>query len=54
VALLARRLWGTEADVTVYQGDEIGRPCRIDVHAEEGDLWVGGQIADCAEGVFTL
>jgi trans-2,3-dihydro-3-hydroxyanthranilate isomerase len=54
LALLARRLWGTEADVTVHQGDEMGRPCRIDVHAEDGDVWVGGRIAACAEGVFTL
>ena len=54
LALLARRLWGTAADVTVHQGDEIGRPCRIDVHAEEGDVRVGGRIAACAEGVFTL
>jgi trans-2,3-dihydro-3-hydroxyanthranilate isomerase len=54
IALLARRLWGTAADVTICQGDEIGRPCRIEVHAEEGDVRVGGRIAACAEGTFTL
>jgi trans-2,3-dihydro-3-hydroxyanthranilate isomerase len=54
IALLARRLWGTAADVTVHQGDEIGRPCRIDVHAEDADVRVGGMIAACADGVFTL
>ncbi len=54
VALLARQLWGTAADVTICQGDEIGRPCRIEVHAEEGDVRVGGNIAACAEGSFTL
>jgi trans-2,3-dihydro-3-hydroxyanthranilate isomerase len=54
IALLARRLWGTAADVTICQGDEIGRPCRIEVHAEEADVRVGGRIAACAEGRFTL
>ena len=54
IALLARRLWGTAADVIIRQGDEIARPCRIEVHAEEGDVRVGGRIAACAEGMFTL
>jgi trans-2,3-dihydro-3-hydroxyanthranilate isomerase len=54
IAVLARRLWGTAADVTICQGDEIGRPCRIEVHAEDGDVRVGGRIAACAEGRFTL
>jgi predicted PhzF superfamily epimerase YddE/YHI9 len=54
IALLARRLWSVAVDVTIRQGDEIGRPCRIEVHAEEGDVRVGGRIAACAEGRFTL
>ena len=54
IATYARRMWGTDADVTIHQGDEIGRPCRIDVHVEEGDLRVGGRVAACAEGHFTL
>jgi trans-2,3-dihydro-3-hydroxyanthranilate isomerase len=54
IGLLARRLWGTAADVIIHQGDEIGRPCRIEVHAEDGDVRVGGRVASCAEGVFTL
>lgn len=54
IGLLAHRLWGTAVDVTVLQGAEIGRPCRIEVHAEEADLRVGGRVAACAEGVFTL
>ena len=53
-ALLARRLWGTAADVVIHQGDHIGRPCRIAVHAEEGALRVGGPVTACAEGVITL
>jgi predicted PhzF superfamily epimerase YddE/YHI9 len=54
IALLARKLWGTNADVTVRQGDEMGRACRIEVHAEEGAITVGGRVAACAEGRFTL
>ena len=54
LGVLARRLWGTEADVTVRQGAEVGRPCRIEVHAEEGHVRVGGAVASCAEGRFTL
>lgn len=54
IGVLARRRWGTAADVTVRQGDEIGRPCRIAVHAADGDVRVGGPVAACAEGRFTL
>lgn len=54
VGLLARAHWGTDVDVTVRQGDEIGRPCRIEVHAEPGAVTVGGRVATCAEGRFTL
>ena len=52
-ARLARQRWSAEPDLTVRQGDEIGRPCRISVHA--GDiLKVGGAVTPCAEGHFTL
>lgn len=54
IGVLADRLWSTGPDVLVTQGDEIGRPCRIRVHAERGNLTVGGAVAACAEGVFTL
>lgn len=54
VGVLARRLWGTSTDVTIRQGDEMGRPCRIEVHAVEGEVLVGGRVAACAEGTFTL
>jgi trans-2,3-dihydro-3-hydroxyanthranilate isomerase len=54
IALLARRVWRTSADVIIRQGDEVGRACRIEVHAEEGDIRVGGRVAACAEGTFTL
>ena len=54
IAVLARRLWATDIDVTIHQGDEMGRPCRIQVHAEEGDLKVGGRVSACADGVFCL
>ena len=54
IGVLARRLWGTATDVVVRQGDEIGRPCRIEVHAQEGDLRVGGGVVSSAAGRFTL
>ncbi len=52
--LLARRLWGSDEDLVVRQGAEMGRPCRIEVHAEPGNVRVGGRVAACAEGRFTL
>ncbi|HZQ84935.1 MAG TPA: PhzF family phenazine biosynthesis protein [Acidimicrobiales bacterium] len=54
IGLLARQRWGTDADVTILQGAEVGRPCVIEVHAEEGALRVGGRVAACAEGRFSL
>ncbi len=54
VGMLAGQLWGTARDLTVRQGDEIGRPCRIEVHAEVGDLRVGGAVTLAAEGTFSL
>ncbi|HMC43072.1 MAG TPA: PhzF family phenazine biosynthesis protein [Acidimicrobiales bacterium] len=54
IGVLARRLWGTAVDVVVRQGDEIGRPCRIEVHAQEGEVRVGGRVVAAAEGRFTL
>ena len=50
IGVLARKLWGTNDDVVIRQGDEIGRPCRIRVHAVEGDIKVGGRVAASAEG----
>ena len=52
IALLARRRWGTDVDVVIRQGNEIGRPCRIDAHAEEGAIRVGGHVTASAEGHF--
>ena len=54
IATFARRQWGTDVDVTIHQGAEIGRPCRIEVHAEEGEVRVGGRVTACAYGRFTL
>jgi trans-2,3-dihydro-3-hydroxyanthranilate isomerase len=54
IGLLARQRWGTDTDVTILQGAEVGRPCRIEVHAEEGAVRVGGKVAPCAEGRFSL
>jgi trans-2,3-dihydro-3-hydroxyanthranilate isomerase len=52
IAVLARRRWGTDVDVVIHQGDEIGRPCRIDAHAYEGGIRVGGRVTACAKGDF--
>lgn len=54
IGVLSRRLWGTATDVVITQGVEMGRPCRIDVHAEDGAVRVGGAVTACAEGRFTL
>lgn len=54
IGVLAHRLWETAVDLTILQGTELGRPSRIEVHAEEGGVRVGGRVAPCAEGVFTL
>lgn len=54
IALLARRRWGTDVDVVIRQGDEAGRPCRIDAHGEEGAIRVGGRVTPCAEGNFVV
>ena len=54
IGVLARRHLGTGVDITVRQGDEMGRPCRIEVHAADGDIRVGGRVAACAEGRFVL
>lgn len=54
IALFARQLWGTAEDVVIRQGDEVGRPCRIEAHAEVGGMRVGGPVSACAEGTFTL
>jgi trans-2,3-dihydro-3-hydroxyanthranilate isomerase len=54
IGLLAGKKWGTGVDVAVRQGAEVGRPCVIEVHAEEGNVRVGGRVAQCARGHFTL
>ncbi len=54
IGVLARRELGTDVDVTIHQGDLVGRPCTIEVHAEDGGIRVGGAVAACAEGRFTL
>lgn len=48
--VLARKLWGTETDITIRQGEEMGRPCRVEVHAVEGEIRVGGRVVAAAEG----
>jgi trans-2,3-dihydro-3-hydroxyanthranilate isomerase len=54
IATLARDIWGTATDVTIRQGDEMGRPCRINVEVAGDGPWVGGRVSAFAEGRFTL
>jgi trans-2,3-dihydro-3-hydroxyanthranilate isomerase len=54
IGVIARRLWGLGPDLLIRQGDEIGRPSRIRVHAEPGDLRVGGRVVLAAEGRWAL
>lgn len=54
VAIVARDVLGSGPDVTIRQGAEIGRPSFIEVHAEPGNIRVGGRVAAVAEGRFTL
>ncbi|MEO5680050.1 MAG: PhzF family phenazine biosynthesis protein [Acidimicrobiales bacterium] len=53
IGRLARQRWGLAADLTIRQGDEIGRACRIQVHAGT-TLVVSGAVVPVAEGSFTL
>jgi trans-2,3-dihydro-3-hydroxyanthranilate isomerase len=50
IGVITRGLWGLGPDLLIRQGDEIGRPSRIRVHAESGDLRVGGRVVLAAEG----
>ena len=54
IATLAADQFGAEAAVTIRQGAEIGRPCTIAVEVTPDGPWVGGDVAACAEGCFTL
>lgn len=54
IGRLAGQHWGMDPELTIRQGDEIGRPCRIQVHATADRLTVGGAVTACAEGHFTL
>jgi trans-2,3-dihydro-3-hydroxyanthranilate isomerase len=53
-AVLARRLWDVDEDVVILQGAEMGRPCRLEVHAEPGAVRVGGAVTAVAEGHFVF
>jgi trans-2,3-dihydro-3-hydroxyanthranilate isomerase len=54
IAVLAAQRWGTAPDVVIRQGDEIGRPCRIQARGVLGDVRVGGRVTACAEGRLLL
>lgn len=54
LAVFARDYWGTAVDVTVRQGDHIGQPCRIEVHADPKEVRVGGGIVAFAAGELEI
>ena len=54
IGVLAKQLWGTADSITIFQGAEIGRPCRIEVELGADGPIVGGRVTGCAEGRFTL
>lgn len=54
IGVLASQQWNTPADITIKQGLSIGRPCTIEVHAELGNVRVGGRVVQCAKGHFLL
>jgi trans-2,3-dihydro-3-hydroxyanthranilate isomerase len=54
IGLIARRLWDMDAELLIRQGDEIGRPCRIRVHADPDDLRVSGEVVLASEGRFAV
>ena len=53
-AVIARLLWSTDAQVTIHQGDAMGRPCRITVDVTGDEPIVGGRVTASADGRFTL
>lgn len=53
-AAVAGAVWGTADEVSILQGAEMGRPSRMEVRMAEGEVRVGGRVAACAEGRFTL
>ncbi len=54
LAVLAAKTWGTDQRVSILQGAEVGRPCRIEVDTSGDRLEVAGRVTGCAEGRFTL
>ena len=54
IGVVAKSVWGMADSMTIFQGAEVGRPCRIDVELGVDGPIVGGRVARCAEGRFTL
>jgi trans-2,3-dihydro-3-hydroxyanthranilate isomerase len=54
IARLAGRLWDVDDDVTIRQGQQMGRPCIIRAHAGADGIRVGGDVTLVAEGQFVL
>jgi trans-2,3-dihydro-3-hydroxyanthranilate isomerase len=54
ITVLAHERLGSGPAVTIRQGDEIARPCRIEVELSAEGPAVGGRVTACAEGRFAL
>jgi predicted PhzF superfamily epimerase YddE/YHI9 len=54
IGVLAHRLWSTDPTMTIRQGAEMGRPSTIEVDVSGAAPVVGGRVAPCAEGVFSV
>jgi trans-2,3-dihydro-3-hydroxyanthranilate isomerase len=54
IGVVARQLWATDTAITIRQGAEVGRPSTIEVDVSGPAPVVGGRVAACAEGQFTL
>jgi trans-2,3-dihydro-3-hydroxyanthranilate isomerase len=53
IALLARELWGADAQVTITMGAEKQRPSQIEVELTD-EIRVGGRVTISAEGEFLI
>ncbi|GAC1309628.1 MAG: phenazine biosynthesis protein PhzF [Acidimicrobiales bacterium] len=54
IATVAREEWGTDREITIHQGAEMGRPSTITVELGEDGPIVGGRVSAFADGRFTV
>lgn len=54
IATVARQQWGTDHEITIHQGAEMGRPSTITVELGGDGPIVGGRVSAFAEGRLTV